>query len=287
MKFSINTNRLKDHYSPAQIVQECLKAGVQGIEWGLTSVEKAYDEAVEMKKVTEDAGLEIVSFINAGILWKTDEIRRWSEAAAAGGGKVLRVAHPWFAWDYNESRHQPEDFMVLVEKSREGLARLMDLGREFGIRYVLETHRASCFASPLMTPWILKEFDPKYCGVIYDVANTVLEGYVRPRIAVEVMKEYIAYLHIKNVMFKELKGPDGRTMLGHERRTVDNGAVDYVEVMFALKLHKWDGWFSFEEFVASDPAQVADEVKKGIEHLKWCRQEAANSLEPPYLPFNF
>ena len=68
---------------------------------------------------------------------------------------------------------------------------------------------------------------------------------------------------------------------------MDNGAVDYVEVMFALKLHKWDGWFSFEEFVAADPAQVADEVKKGIEHLKWCRSEAANSLEPPYLPFNF
>ena len=89
MKFSINTNRLKDHYSPAQIVQECLKAGVQGIEWGLTSVEKAYDEAVEMKKVTEDAGLEIVSFINAGILWKTDEIRRWSEGFGLSGWRSL------------------------------------------------------------------------------------------------------------------------------------------------------------------------------------------------------
>ncbi|MBO5792991.1 MAG: sugar phosphate isomerase/epimerase [Lentisphaeria bacterium] len=287
MKFSINTNGLRKYYTPAQIVQECLKAGVDGIEWGLNGIGTAEKDAAEMRKVTEDAGLEILSYINAGILWKTDEIRRWSEAVLAGGGKILRVAHPWFAWDYNESLHQPDDFMTLVEKSKEGLAKLMELGKEYKIRYVLETHKGSCFASPLMVPLALKEFDPRYCGVIYDPANAVLEGFVLPRIAVEVMKEYIAYIHTKNLMFKEGKTPDGRTKLDYERRTLDKGAVDYVELMFALKLHNWDGWFSFEEFVSQDPALVADEVKKGIEHLKWCRQESKNSLETPFLHFNY
>ena len=45
MKFSINTNQLKKHYAPARIVQECLKAGVQGIEWGLGPLDKAAAEA--------------------------------------------------------------------------------------------------------------------------------------------------------------------------------------------------------------------------------------------------
>ncbi|MBR7138436.1 MAG: sugar phosphate isomerase/epimerase [Lentisphaeria bacterium] len=262
MKFSINTNGLRNHYSPAQIVQECLKAGVDGIEWGLNGIDTAEKDAAEMRKLTEDAGLEILSYINAGILWKTDDIRRWSDAVLAGGGRILRVAHPWFAWDYNESVHQPDDFMTLVEKSKEGMAKLMELGKEYNIRYVLETHKGSCFASPLMVPLALKDFDPRYCGVIYDPANAVLEGFVLPRIAVEVMKEYIAYIHTKNLMFKEGRTPEGRTKLDFERRTVDNGAVDYVELMFALKLHNWDGWFSFEEFVSKDPALVADEVKK-------------------------
>ena len=287
MKFSINTNGLRNHYSPAQIVQECLKAGVDGIEWGLNGIDTAEKDAAEMRKLTEDAGLEILSYINAGILWKTDDIRRWSDAVLAGGGRILRVAHPWFAWDYNESVHQPDDFMTLVEKSKEGMAKLMELGKEYNIRYVLETHKGSCFASPLMVPRALKDFDPRYCGVIYDPANAVLEGFVLPRIAVEVMKEYIAYIHTKNLMFKEGRTPEGRTKLDFERRTVDNGAVDYVELMFALKLHNWDGWFSFEEFVSKDPALVADEVKKGIEHLKWCRKEAKNSLEAPFLHFNY
>ena len=287
MKFAINTNGLKKHYTPAQIVQECVKAGVQGIEWGIKSADTAVAEAAEMQKLTLDAGLEVVSYINAGILWKTDDIRRWSEAALAGGGKVLRVAHPWFAWDYNESVHQPDDFMTLVERSREGLAKLMELGREYNLRYVLETHKGSCFASPLMVPLVLKDFDPRYCGVIYDPANTILEGFVLPRIAVEVMKDYIAYIHVKNVMFKEGKSPDGRTRLDFEKRPSWDGALDYVELMFALKLHNWHGWFSFEEFYTQDPAQVADEVKKGIEHLNWCRKESKNALEAPFLSFNY
>lgn len=287
MKFAFNTNSLRKRCTPEQIVETCVKAGVQGIEWGLGAPENAVADAIQMKHLTEEAGLEIVSFINAGILWKTDDIRRWSEAVLAGGGKMLRVAHPWFAWDYNESLHQPDDFMTLVEKSKEGLARLMELGREYGIRYVLETHKGSCFASPLMVPMVLKEFDPRYCGVIYDPANTLLEGFVLPRIAVEVMKEYIAYLHVKNLMFKEKISSGGRPQLAVEKRPVDKGAIDYVEVMFALKLHNWDGWFSFEEFVASDPADAAEEVKQGIEHLKWCRNEAKNSLEVPFLHFNY
>ena len=101
MKFSINTNGLRNHYSPAQIVQECLKAGVDGIEWGLNGIDTAEKDAAEMRKLTEDAGLEILSYINAGILWKTDDIRRWSDAVLAGGGRILRVAHPWFAWVTN------------------------------------------------------------------------------------------------------------------------------------------------------------------------------------------
>ena len=114
------------------------------------------------------------------------------------------MAHPWFAYNYDEAVHQPDNYMTLVEMSREGLAKLMDLGKEYNIRYVLETHDASCFASPLAVPWILKDFDPKYCGVIYDPANTMLEGFVRPRGAVEIMGDYIAYIHAKNikVMFR-------------------------------------------------------------------------------------
>ncbi len=286
MKFSMNTNALRKKCSIDEIIKIAQDAGVDGIEWGLGSLDEALEDAKAMKKATLDAGLEVVSYINGGPLWKTDDIRRWSEAVAAGGGHMLRVAHPWFAWDYNESVHQPDNFMTLVELAREGLVKLMDMGKEYDIKYVMETHNGSCFASPLTVPWILKDFDPKYCGLIYDPANTFIEGFVRLRGAVELMNDYIAYIHVKNLVFKENVDENGKHTFTFERRTIDKGLVDYTELMFALKLQKWDGFFSFEEFVTPDPAQVADEIKAGIEYLKKCRAEAKDSLEEPFVTFN-
>jgi len=286
MKYAMNTNSVRDRYGIPDMIRIAKEAGVQGLEWGLGPLEQAKKEAKAARKAADDAGLELFSFLNGGKLWKTDEIRRWSEACAEAGVHILRVAHPWFACSYDESVHQPDDFMTLVEMSREGLARLMELGKEYQIRYVLETHSGSCFASPLMVPLVLKDFDPRYCGVIYDPANTVLEGYLRPRAAVEVMKDYIAYLHIKNVAFTEKKNEDGLPVFGRERRTVDSGMMDFTEVMFALKLHHWDGWCSFEEFTVKDAGGVINEIRHGLEHVKRCYDQAKSEVEEPYLPFN-
>ena len=263
-----------------------MAAGVQGIEWGLGPLEQAEKEAREAAAAAADAGLELVSFLNCGPLWKTDLIRRWSDVVRAGGGHVLRVEHPWFAWDYNESVHQPDDFMKLVEMSREGLGRLMELGREYQIRYVLETHSGSCFASPLMVPLVLSQFDPRYCGMIYDPANTLMEGFLRPRAAVEVMGDYLAYIHVKNIACAEREDASGRPAFAWGKRTVDAGMLDYTELMFALKLHHWDGWCSFEEFTVNDAEGVAAEIRRGVAHLEHCREQAASELAEPFLEFN-
>ena len=286
MKFSMNTNSIRKKYNCREIIRIAGSAGVQGLEWGLGRLDQAESEAKEAARAAADAGLEIISFLNGGQLWKTDLIRRWSDAVKAGGGHILRVSHPWFACSYEESFHQPDDFMKLVDMTREGLTRLMELGREYQIRYVLETHCGSCFASPLMVPLLLSHFDPRYCGVIYDPANTILEGFLRPRAAVEVMKDYIAYIHIKNLAFTERKTVGGQPVFGWERRTVDSGMADYTELMFALKLHHWDGWCSFEEFIAADAEGVAAEIRHDIKHVTECCERAKEKVEEPFLPFN-
>ena len=100
-KYAVNTNGLKGKKIP-DIVQICSEAGVDGIEWGLSGLKEASNEAKQMRELTADAGLEIAGFINAGQLWKTDLMRQWSEALKGVGGTTLRVAHPWFGWDYFE-----------------------------------------------------------------------------------------------------------------------------------------------------------------------------------------
>ena len=104
--YSVNTNMFKNKMSSAEIVALCAKTGADGIEWGLKTIDTARADAGEMCKLTADAGLEVMGYLNAGHMWKEDLMRRWSEAVAGCGGHTLRVAHPWFAWDYSESLHR-------------------------------------------------------------------------------------------------------------------------------------------------------------------------------------
>ena len=284
MKYAVNTNFLKNKYNPKEIIEQALLAEVQGIEWGLGKVETAAADAKEATQLANDAGLEVFSFINGGKLWHKDDMLRWSEAVASAGAKMLRVSHPWFGYNYDETMHQPETFPALMDRAREGLANLEEMGRQFGLRYLLETHSASCFASP-MTVLALRRFSPDYCGFIYDVTNSFMEGFIRPRGAVELMGPYMAYVHVKNRFPVEITEPNGKTGIKWERRPLNKGCIDWEEVMFALKLVGFDGWMSFEEPYTSTETFAA-EIREGVAHLKECEAKAPSTIQEPFTHLN-
>lgn len=281
MKFAINTNFLKE-YTAEEKIQVALQAQCQGIEWGLGKLETAAEEAKLAVKLAGDAGLEVFGFINGGKLWHKDEMLRWSEAVANTGAKTLRVSHPWFGYNYDECVHQPETFPQLMDRALEGLAELEEMGKQFKLRYVLETHSGSCFASP-MTVLALRKFSPEYCGFIYDVANSFMEGFIRPRGAVEMLGPYLAYMHVKNIMPMESVDEKGKTVIKWQRRPLCKGVVDWEEVMFALKLAKFDGWMSFEEPYSKD---FAAEIREGVAFLRECEAKAPDAVQEPFTHFN-
>ena len=289
MKISVNTNSLRNKFNNREIVELVQQVGAGGIEWGLHGLDTIEADCKEMKKLSDDAGLEIISFINGGKLFKTEEIIRWSEAVAKTGVQMLRVAHPWYAWDYEEALHQPDRYDDLLKLTREGLERLQAIGHQFGIRYVMETHGSSVFASPVVAHFLLAGLDPAVFGIIYDPANTYIEGFVRPRGAVEVIGDYMGYLHIKNVRWQTTMRtlPDNRErkVWFPEKCALDAGLVDYQEVFFALNCAGLDPWLSFEEMYSEKDA-IAAEICQGIAHLKQCQAEAPKSPREPFKTFN-
>lgn len=291
MKFSINTNSLRKNLSPAEIVKLAVSCGVDGIEWGNGPLDNAPAELSEMFQRTTDAGLEVLSYINVGCVWHTDELRRWSEAAVGKGTRILRVAHPWFAWDYAESVHQPDSFVTLMQKTREGLERAAELGREYDLRYVLETHSGSTAASPLAVHFLMQGLDPRYVGAIYDVTNTYLEGFIRPRGAAELMNEYLAYIHVKGLTTSlgdpVISGNRARMNLEYRPTYIQSGWTDYNEVAFAMNCINWDGYWSFEEMQSSNnPEAFVAEIKEAREYLKQCADNAPKAPCEPFTHFN-
>jgi sugar phosphate isomerase/epimerase len=287
-KYSVNTNMFRNKMTSAEIVALCLKTGAEGIEWGLKTLETARTDALEMKKLTDDAGLEVMGFLNAGHMWKEDLMRRWSEAVAGCGGRTLRVSHPWFAWDYAESRHQRESYLDLVKRTVEAAKMLESLSREYKIKYVLETHGGAVVADPWAVRHVLKDVDPECVGAIYDPANTVVEGFVRPRGACELMGRHLAYVHAKNIAFV----PKPMFMEpGHPQRMkwkmspvlLEQGMADYVEVFFALKCSGYKGWISLEDFATQE---YVKEISEGIVFLKKCAEAAPEQPCEPFSKFN-
>jgi sugar phosphate isomerase/epimerase len=288
-KFSANTNCLRDRMKPAEIAALLKRVGLDGIEWGLPALESAPAAIKEMMQVTADQGLEVAACINAGQLWKTDLMRRWSEAVAAAGCRRLRVGQPWVSFGFDQSVHQRDGFPKLFDLTREGFARLAPLSREFGIQYVVEIHMGGVAASPATARALVEGLDPKAVGFIYDPANTIFEGFVRPRTGVELLGPYLSYVHVKNLILQsDASQPDPTPGIERARfywksARLWEGMLDWAEMAFALKVAKWTGWLSMEEFFAAQPEQ---ELTAALAFLKDCLAAAPAESSPPYAQNN-
>jgi sugar phosphate isomerase/epimerase len=286
-KYAINTNCLRQKFSPQQICRLCKDAGIQGVEWGLGPVESLDEQVKQMQDAADEYGIETVGFVNGGQLWKTDLIRLYSEAVASVNGRMLRVTPPWFAYDYKESVHQKNTIHELFNLCRKGIEKLVDLSNNYGIKYVLEIHMGSLCNSADSALRLLKGINPENVGIIYDPANGVEEGFTRPRYAIELLGKYLANVHAKNM----IQSCRGFVDCGDIQRMkwsavvceLETGIVDWLEVISALKITGYNGWITFEQFYTFMPEQ---QIKKAIKFLNKCNESAPAQPVPPFTSFN-
>jgi len=288
-KYSVNTNGLSRKYSRPEIVKMLQRLGADGIEWGLPKLDEAAAAIKEMAHLAKEEGLEVAGYINGGKLWKRDEMRRWAEVVASGGGKSLRVSHPWIAWDYRESLHQRSSYQEIFQLAHDAIPECVELSRKTGVRFLVEMHSGALTASALAAANLLHGVDPQCFGVIYDPANSLLEGNMRPRNEVEVLGPYLGYVHAKNVMMcfdgRMLDGPVSRAKWTYRLTDLDCGMLDWVEVMFALKAGGYQGFVSSEEYFQEGDNQE-EQIRRGVAFLKACEQAAPAKPEPPFSAFN-
>ena len=287
-KYSVNTNGLKKKYSTKEIVDMAVALNLDGIEWGLSGLDGLADEIKEMADCTRDAGLEVTGYINGGKLWKKDELQRWGEIVAAAGGETLRVSHPWIAYDLNESLHQKDSFNDIFNKCVDAMPDVVEVSESTGVRFVLETHGGALAASPLLVKELFKSVDTKYVGVIYDPANTLLEGGLRPRSEVEVLGALLSYVHAKNTVYysenDKLVNPK-RAVWKHKTVPPNEGIIDWVEIFFALNCGNFEGYISMEEFFTDGDDQMK-RLSNALVFLKECDENAPKAPEPPFTTFN-
>lgn len=137
----------------------------------------------------------------------------------------------------------------------ESLAYLGDVAAQAGVTLAVETHFNTMTDTASETSRIVRNVDHPAVQVLYDQPNLDFYGAEEYGDALSLLQGLIAYVHVKDFVFKE--GVDGTFVSSHVAnidksdrkimsRVPGEGVVAWPEIMAGLQAQAYDGWLSFE-----------------------------------------
>lgn len=250
------------HLSPAEVVEQVAHSPVlAGVEWRvtdepwsgppdepvsflgrnaatLTACEDAADEAARLAGAAGVATIAWNPYLRVGDL---DGVERHASLAARAGAGGLRLR----AAEYMSG--EPVD--QVLRDSRRFVARAGEICARHGVRVLVEMHQRTVCASASAARRLVDGLPPEQVGVIYDIGNTVIEGYEDPRVATAALGPHLAHVHLKNAAWE-------RTSAGAWRSRwvpLDEGQVDAPAFLDHLDNIGYAGWVSLEDLSTHRP----------------------------------
>lgn len=143
----------------------------------------------ELLAVSEEFGLEIVGLATSMAATQLDEVRKVAEGCAKWGLGKFRMGAPR-GYDHDGNHKE------LVADTIKAFDEALKITREFGVRVLLEIHRNTVACSASQAYLVVKEFDPKDVGVIFDIANMSLgQGHEPTKMGLDLLGDYVAHVH--------------------------------------------------------------------------------------------
>ncbi len=262
MKLAVFTDSTPD-WAPAEAAKILADQGWHGIEWRITdAVETAgapgfwagnratwpltglEEHLDEIRSITREAGLGLPALGGYVTPAEREDAERMLAAAAA-----LRVGQVRFLGvNVSDGQTYREAFAAY----REDWEWLEGRAREYGVRALLELHHGSLTPSASAARRLVEGLDPRYVGVLFDIGNLVIEGWEAH--SLEILGEYLAHVHLKNVAF-HLAGVESDGTLRWEPKWVPlrEGRARLPQFFAALAQIGYDDWVTVEDFSTAVP----------------------------------
>ena len=142
------------------------------------------------------------------------------------------------------------DVCAYLDKCRGTYKELVQEAKKVGVRPCLELHMGNVYPSASGAMALLKSFSPADVGVLYDPGNMIYDGWEVPRLALNILGPYLAEVHVKNSKWVPGATENGITRWKTEPADLENGCVNWAEVVEQLKLHAYTGWLIEEGHTA-------------------------------------
>ena len=285
MKFAVFTDSTPD-WTPAEAAKILAEQGWHGIEWRITdSVETAgppgfwagnratwpltglEEHLDEIRSTMLDAGLEFPAL--GGYVTpaqRGDADRLLAAAAALGAGQVR-----FLGVNVVEGQTYREAFAAY----RADWEWLEDRARLYGVRALLELHPDSLTPSASAARQLVEGLDPRFVGVLYDLGNLMIEGWEEH--SLQILGEYLAHVHVKNVAF-HLSGVESDRTLRWVPKWVPlrEGRAHLPQFFGALAQIGYDNWVTVEDFSTAVPLE--ERTTANLEYLTALARAAGYDL---------
>jgi len=188
------------------------------------------EDVKEAKKMLDDSGIKVSAIgsplgkikLDEDIASHLETARRVFEAANHFETKYIRMF----------SFYAPDGKNIVEMKSQvlDSLEKLIVLAREYGVTLCHENEAMIYGDTPVRCKELLKHFNGEL-KCVFDMGNFVLEGVDPYPEAYELLKEHIAYFHIKDALSQGAIVPAGK------------GEAKIKEILLAHKQYAKDDFF--------------------------------------------
>jgi sugar phosphate isomerase/epimerase len=123
---------------------------------------------------------------------------------------------------------------------------------------------------------LIEGLDPAHIGVIHDIGNLVIEGHEDYLAAFQMLGEYLAHIHVKNVAWHPTSSATaaGGTVWAQDWATLRGGQADVEGYFGALVRFGYDGWVTLEDFSTELPLE-----ERTRDNLGYVRQAHTRAKE--------
>ncbi|EEQ60663.1 AP endonuclease, family 2 [Clostridiales bacterium 1_7_47FAA] len=191
------------------------------------------------------------------------------------GAEYVRIYGGSFAQEEQDGDGGKERRLV------EAMRILGDVAAAKNITLVLEDHFNTMTVTARRAAEIVGRINHPNVGILYDQVNLAFVGGEEYEEAIELQKDYIRYVHVKDLIFKgdtrEFKASSVSHVNEDERivssRVVGEGIMDWKAIVEKLRKSGYEGWYSLEYERRWHPQDlpIADVgMKNSAEHLRKC-----------------
>lgn len=249
MKFAAQYG-LQPNLTFDETIARTRKAGYDGIELSTTGFLEGRGRPLEERELdtllagarqcgdaARKAGLEIIGFAPPYFslsYFEAPVFENYYRLAQAMGSPSLKI--------YGTLYKPDQGYWPLFKKNQAMLKTLLRYGEKYGVRSLLELHFGTLNESCSAAYQIMKDFDPQLIGVIHDPQNMVIAGKETWRIGLEILGDYLAYVHWKDSCFERSEQGAWNWKLTR----LGEGLVNWPDFVQALKATGFAGYLCNE-----------------------------------------